>query len=251
MDTKGIILAINETATQRLRKSVNDVIGVNVYDFLPPNVAKRRKREAANVVRSGKPLRFEDERQGMVFDNSICPVINKHGKVVQLAIYGRDVTRQKQAEKRLKRREATLKIQKKELQDINTTLKVLLKQRNDETTKIEEKVLFNVKELVVPYIEKLKKCRLDEKQKSYLNVLKSNLNSIISPFAYKLSSKFLGLTLKEIHVANLVKDGKTAKEIAELLNVSVRTIEAHKRSIRTKIHIKNSKINLRSHLSSM
>jgi len=75
--------------------------------------------------------------------------------------------------------------------------------------------------------------------------------NIISPFTYKLSSKVLGLTPKEIHVANLVKDGKTAKEIAGLFDVSVRTIEFHRKSIRAKIGLKNSKVNLRSRLLSM
>jgi DNA-binding CsgD family transcriptional regulator len=104
----------------------------------------------------------------------------------------------------------------------------------------------------VPYVKKLKNSRLDDKQKVYLmNVLESNLNSIISPFAYKLSSKYIGLTPKETQIANLVKDGKTAKQIAELLNISVRTIESHKKRIRKKIHITNSKINLKSHLLSM
>jgi len=251
MDTKGTVLAMNQTAAQRLRKRVNDVVGVDVYDILPPSVAKRRKKKVANVVHSGKSARFEDEHEGMVFDNTICPITNKRGKVVQVAIYGRDITRRKRAEKNLKRREASLKAQKVELQEVNSALRVLLKQRELDKTAVEEKVLFNVKELVVPYAAKLRKSRLDEKQRAFLNVLESNLNNIIEPFAFTLSSKFLGLTPKEIHVANLVKDGKTAKQIAELLNVSVRTVEAHKRSIRTKTRIKNSKINLRSHLLSL
>jgi len=250
MDTKGTVLAMNQTAAQRLRKRADDVIGVDVYDILPPSVAKRRKKKVANVVHSGKSARFEDEREGMVFDNTICPITNKRGKVVQVAIYGRDITRRKRAEKNLKRREASLKAQKVELQEVNSALRVLLKQRELDKTAVEEKVLFNVKELVVPYAAKLRKSRLDENQRAYLNVLESNLNNIIEPFAFTLSSKFLGLTPKEIHVANLVKDGQTAKQIAELLNVSVRTVETHKRRIRTKTRIKNSKINLRSHLLS-
>ena len=56
---------------------------------------------------------------------------------------------------------------------------------------------------------------------------------------------------KEIHIANLVKDGKTAKEIAGLFDVSVRTIASHRKSIRAKIGLKNSKVNLRSRLLSM
>jgi DNA-binding CsgD family transcriptional regulator len=52
----------------------------------------------------------------------------------------------------------------------------------------------------------------------------------------------------EIRVASLVKEGKTNKEIAEILMVSKNTILFHRHNIRVKLDIKNKKINLRSHL---
>ncbi|MGD8513410.1 MAG: helix-turn-helix transcriptional regulator, partial [Deltaproteobacteria bacterium] len=123
--------------------------------------------------------------------------------------------------------------------------------RDADKTEIEEKVLFNIKELVLPYVQELEKTRLDAKQKAYLNVLQANLNSIISPFTYRLSSQYQGLTPTEIRIASLVKEGQTAKEIAEMLNVSVRTIEFHKKGIRRKLNLRNRKVNLRAHLLSM
>ena len=77
------------------------------------------------------------------------------------------------------------------------------------------------------------------------------MNDIVSPFARRLSSTYLGLTPTEIQVANFVKEGKTTKEIAEALHSSPRTVEFHRNKIREKIGIKNSKANLRSYLLSM
>ena len=154
----------------------------------------------------------------------------------------------KQAGQALKKREKELEIKTNNLKEVNAALRVLLKRRDADKTELEEKVLFNMKELVTPYLEKLKKCGLDERQKAYVSILESNLNDIISPFSRSLSSKYLNLTPNEIQVANLVKQGKTTKEIADLLNVSGKTIESHRASIRKKLKIKNKKANLRTHL---
>jgi PAS domain S-box-containing protein len=157
----------------------------------------------------------------------------------------------KQTDWALKKREKELEIKTKSLEEMNSALKVLLERRELDKQELEEKVLFNVKELVVPYLEKLKGSGLDEKKKGYASVLESNLNSIISPFSRTLSSKYLNLTPAEIRVANLVNQSKTTKEIADLLNVSGKTIGSHRESIRKKLGIKNKKANLRTHLLSL
>ena len=64
------------------------------------------------------------------------------------------------------------------------------------------------------------------------------------------SNKFSNLTHTEVQVANFVKKGKTTREITKMLNVSTKTIDCHRDSIRKKIGIRNRKINLRSYLVS-
>lgn len=159
-----------------------------------------------------------------------------------------DVTERRRLEEKLKKREAALEARTNELEEVNSALRVLLKQRDQDKAELAGQMLLNVKKLVVPYLEKLKKHLSGTKQLGYLSILESNLNDIVSPFAYKLSLKYSTLTPTEIQIARFVKRGKVSREMAELLNVSERTIESHRQKIRLKIGIKNNGANLRSQL---
>ena len=125
-----------------------------------------------------------------------------------------------------------------------------MNKREEDKSELEEKVIFSVNKLVMPHLEKLKTGTLDRKNKTLLEIMESNLKEIISPFRQGLSTKLSTMTPTEIQIANLVKKGKSTKEIAELLNLSTKTIDFHRDNIRKKLGIKNKKINLRTHLSS-
>ena len=170
---------------------------------------------------------------------------------LRVVVSHEDVTAIKRAEEALKERELELELQTQTLEETNTALRVLLKAREEDKHELEEKVLANVKQLIIPYLKDLKNAGLDSRQKAYLEIVESNLNDIISPFLHHLSSKYLNLTPREIQVATLVKEGKATKEIAELLNLSLNAVDFHRKNIREKLGLKNKKANLRTHLLSL
>ena len=143
-----------------------------------------------------------------------------------------------------------LKDQTVRLKEANAALKVLLRQRDADKIELEEKVLLNVNQLIMPYLGKLKRRKLDAKQRAYAEILESNLNEIVSPLARNLSSKLLRLSPTELEVANLVHQGKTTKQIAETMNLAESTIDFHRNNIRAKLGVKNKKISLQTYLSS-
>jgi PAS domain S-box-containing protein len=173
--------------------------------------------------------------------------IKVHGRELLYSIV-HDITKRKQAEFSLIERGKELENKSHELEEVNAALKVLLKHREEDKKELEKKVVVNVKNLVFPFLEKLHNSQLNDRQMVYLNIIKSNLEDIVAPFLRQLSLSFSDLTPSEIQVAGLVKDGKTTKEIADLLNSSTGAVNFHRNNIRKKLGLRNTKINLRSFL---
>ncbi len=154
-------------------------------------------------------------------------------------------------EAKLKQSEAELLNKSFHLEEVNSALKVLLKQRDDDKKELEAKVLLNVKELIAPYLEQIRTGCGDSQTLALIDVVENNLNNIISPFMNKISTVFQKLTPMEIKIANLIKEGKTAKEIAHIFGISTYTVIFHRSNIREKLELRNRKINLVSYLRSL
>jgi DNA-binding CsgD family transcriptional regulator len=204
-----------------------------------------------SVFETGRPIEWEwvrgDGRTYQIYD---YPFSDIDGSPLVLEL-GIDITERKQAEESLSKAHDNLKAKSHRLKEVNVALKILLKQREDDKKDLEENVLSSVKTLVTPHLERLKTSRLNANQRALVGILESNLKNIVSPFVSKLSSKFLALSPMEIQVADLVKEGKANKDIAEELLIANNTVLYHRYHIRTKLGLRNRKINLRSYLLSL
>lgn len=163
----------------------------------------------------------------------------------------REVEERKEAQKALLRREVDLQAQSEHLEEVNTALRVLIKQREADKDELQKNVLDNVQQLVRPYLEQLKNTRLSTRQQTLLGILSTNLANIVSPFASRLANHFSHFTPTEIRVANLVKEGRTNEEIAGELLVSKNTVLFHRHNIRKKLRLNGTARNLRSVLQTM
>jgi PAS domain S-box-containing protein len=171
------------------------------------------------------------------------PLLSPENKVIAVEGIAHDIT---------ERRKVFIEMRRKtrELGEVNAAMRVLLRQSSESKKELKGKVLENLKDLVMPYLDELEIQLAGKRSKTLVNVIKSNLEHITSPFSQRLSLGYPRLTPREIQIADLVRNGRTNKEIGELLNISSRTVEAYRDKLRTKLKIKKKKVNLRSYLLS-
>jgi len=162
---------------------------------------------------------------------------------------GRVIERLK-TEETLRHRERELAVKNQELQEVNTALKVLLRQREKDRAELEENVARNIKELILPYLNQFRSAGLSEGREEVLEFIEESLKNVASGFQRRLTDICLGITPTELRVAELIRQGKTTKEIADLLNSSTRAVDFHRSNLRRKLQLKDRKTNLRSFLMS-
>ncbi len=250
---EGHILYINEETCRSLGYTRRELLSMMACDINPVHPWGSWDRIWRNVKRLGS-VTIETvyrKRNQETFPVELTANYMEYDGNGYLCTIVRDITERKGTEEALKKREEELQVESKRLAEANTALKVLLKHREDDRKDLENKFLTNLKQLVYPYLDNLKKSRLDLNQSSNLDIIETNLNNITSPFLQRMSLKFINFTHTEVQVANLIKNGKTTKEISDILKVSTGTIDTHRNSIRRKLGLNKEKINLRAYLQSL
>lgn len=258
IDKQNRIVLANRIFADTLGILPEQLIGMKIQELTSDSDLARIIQQADISLLSHDKSRVESEEHFTDANGNAhwvlsirIPLKNEEGDIVQLIGVSTDITQRKQAEDDLKARESELQMKSKNLEEVNTALKVLLKQREEDKKEAEEMFLTNVKDQVIPYVEKLKKSQPNPEQKACIETLEAHMNDIISPFLTSISSRYIDLTPKEIQVASLIKDGKTTKEIALLLNISPGSVDLHRYHIRKKLGINKQDTNLRSYLLSL
>jgi PAS domain S-box-containing protein len=288
IDAQANTTFVNPRMAEMLGYLVDEILGLPIFNFMDPTGGNKAKQIFTIRSREGFAGQIDywfPRKDGSVLWAIVNtrPIFNENREFSGVLSMVSDITDRKLAEKALRKAHEDLEVRVQErtrelqdavnrlegeiterrrvetelenkaekLEELNTALKVLLEMREQDKETLERKVEANLKELVMPYVEKLKEGRLRETQKVYLDCIEKNIEDILSPFTIKISDNLEKLTPTELQVANLVRKGKSTKEIASIMIVSEKTIETHRKHIRAKLGLKSRKVNLQTHLMSL
>ncbi len=264
LDQNGVILETNRAWNTYSSKNGMpedyDYRGINYLEVC--NAATGEEASDAHNIAKGIRQVIQGYTQEFLFDYPCHSQDSKHwyymrairmsdADPARVIISHEDITALKLVEEALRESREELNEQKQSLEEANIALKVLLKQRENDKQDLEKNVLTNVKELVLPYVDKLKQVPLKPRNKTLVEIIENHLKDIISPLLQKFSNAQIILTPQEIKVVALIKDGKSSKEIADILAISETTVNFHRKNLRRKFGLKNRQMNLRSYLISM
>jgi PAS domain S-box-containing protein len=254
----------NEATCQIFGRSAAELRGARFIDLLAPDTVESFQRCLMGL---------DNDRQTGLFEHVVASTTNGRcwlqwslrvlldddGRPAEYQAVGRDITVRMGIEDTLRKSNRALEQQREvnhrdlaeknaQLAELETTLKVILRYQEADRDSVQQSVISNVQGLILPFVERIRQCLSDPSTLAYLEVVEAGLADIVSPFMSRMASTFANLTPAEIRVSHFIKQGLTTKEIADLLNLSTRTIEAYRNSIRKKMGIANRKVNLRSYL---
>ena len=254
-DPSNRITTVNDAWEKTVGFSETQTVGKFFHDIFSKEVADRINSANKKILESNTPIELDESIKcptGLYHFHTVkFPLQDSTGQTAGVGTILVDVTARKHAEQELTERETELRAKSLQLEEMNTALRVLLKQREGDQRELEERITSNIKELVLPYLNKLKGTHLSEVQAGYMEVAETHLQEITAPFLRQTVSQYPHVTAKELQVAALVREGKANKEIAYLMHVSLNTIEIHRYNLRKKLGLHNKKVNLRSYLISL
>ena len=251
-DTDNRILWVNQSYAAMVGFEPKDLIGKRVDDVVnDPELMAVLRKEDETVYATGQPVfnllknPTNDKIKFIRIDK--IPFIGKNRKISGIIGLAVEIDGPPLEVEALQEKVSSTS---QKLADTETALRVLLEHREKDASLTKEKLEERVKTLVLPYLENLRQTPLQPDQLEYLDLIEENLKNFYDPNYAKLSAPEYKLSPSELKVAQLVRDGKTNKEIAKMLHLSKSTILTHRHHVRVKLGIKNKKVNLRSLLKS-
>lgn len=147
------------------------------------------------------------------------------------------------------KRTSELLNKKRQLEEMNVTLRTVMKSLDKEREAFQDSVGHTIRSTLLPALDPVRKAQSFDIRNSYLDIVEDQLLKLARGSGKDSHEGLLKLTPMEMKVSRFIQTGAATKEIAEALNLSVTTIQTHRKNIRRKLGLQNRHVNLATFLN--
>ena len=208
-------------------------------------------RMAATISENDKPAGIvEVFYPRLPADDADNPFLaEEHSLITAVAERVSSVMMHIQSQESLREAHKALQREHQSLREMNMALRAVLSRLEEEKREIRASILSNIQNILMPIVFELE-LEVTGRQRSYVTLLRQNLQEIASPFLTQLARNNMALSPVEISISTMIRNGLSTKEIAQLRCITPATVRRHRENIRRKLSLRNRKVNLVTYLQS-
>jgi len=243
IDDSLTIIQANQKSADIFGMTIQEIERISCYRIFHPDSIDTLS--LATSIKEGDAWHGEFNgvtKSGDTFPASITfnkfSLSNKH--FLHLII--RNVTQQKSMEQYLMQ-------EKTKAEEMNVTLRNVMKAIDREKEELELSISQKVVTNIIPSIQKLANEESSEIREMYMNILRDQLTGLTKSSGSMDNSDMIKLTKSEIQVCQLIQTGASSKDIADHMNISLETVQTHRKNIRKKLGLSGKDINLFAYLN--
>jgi PAS domain S-box-containing protein len=229
-DINGVILYANPALETIYGYAPGELAGQNSQLLkAQPEISTRKATPKAERAGRWSGETTQKRKDGSLFEAWLTTSpIEKDGIRIGMLAIVEDITDRKRAGAALEQK--------------NVALRELVEQMAMEKSRVRNNIAANIEEVIMPLLARL---RLKGTSGKYIDLLEHHLRDIASSYSRDVvRKKRFQITPHEAEICDMIKAGMTSKEIAKLLDLSIQTIQRHRRNIRRRLNLTRKKKNL-------
>lgn len=250
VDEEGAVVEFNEATRRHFPPS--ELSGRRIWEVLGLQAQSMEEVLAYYPSELAHELAAHDESQ--FFECRILPLkqvsLASSGFLVVLKDITPHVTHRATLEERVQERTAAVQREKKQLEEMNITLRNVMRSVDRELDEHRRAIDKAVDKVLLPALAKVRQEDNPSVRRGYVDVLEDQLVNLASGAQNGGNPLLLKLTPTEMKVCQFLQAGSSSKDIAEALNLSLGTVQTHRKNIRKKLKLQHRDINLQTFLAS-
>lgn len=248
VDKRGLILEINRAAAQVV--PLAEIKGRPIWAVLGVEASSMEDMLQAYPEEFGHEI--EASFDPHYFEMRLAPLnrvsLASSSHLVVLRDISTHVRHREILESTVQERTSDLKKEKAQLEEMNITMRNVLKTIDNELEAYKRRTTETIKAVLLPALKRARSEVTPGGRKAYLSILEDQLLDLCQGGADERNPLLLKLSPTELRICEFIQAGSSTKTIADALNLSEGTVKTHRKNIRKKLNIQNQTVNLYSFL---